>query len=284
MEVKQVDDLLRALPPLDSAVAANAGASIAAAKADALGRRDEAEAKRLWCLEQVLRARNQYREAFHLLKSSRYYDAWCELERLELTLQFLRPHFGSEFHRYHLDFISTYCRRWQGLFPYKMFMSPELIEHEKKCSICGDPVSIRNPCGHRVGEIYGGEMCVRIVTNAEFLGTAFVESPVQKYSVPFMVDPESGESRDHYNYSVVRYAAERLSSPFHEWDVEWTTRRQPHERFPNVGRNDKCPCESGRKYKKCCLRESGVLRPHVEFVFHVPPAHELLRVEYSDEP
>lgn len=25
--------------------------------------------------------------------------------------------------------------------------------------------------------------------------------------------------------------------------------------FPNVGRNDPCPCESGKKYKKCCGRD-----------------------------
>lgn len=22
--------------------------------------------------------------------------------------------------------------------------------------------------------------------------------------------------------------------------------------FPKIGRNDACPCDSGRKYKKCC--------------------------------
>jgi hypothetical protein len=24
-----------------------------------------------------------------------------------------------------------------------------------------------------------------------------------------------------------------------------------------IGRNDPCPCGSGRKYKKCCLADSG---------------------------
>ncbi|MCK4749473.1 MAG: SEC-C domain-containing protein, partial [Bacteroidales bacterium] len=26
---------------------------------------------------------------------------------------------------------------------------------------------------------------------------------------------------------------------------------------PEVGRNDPCPCGSGEKYKKCCLRKSN---------------------------
>ena len=25
----------------------------------------------------------------------------------------------------------------------------------------------------------------------------------------------------------------------------------------DVKRNDKCPCESGKKYKKCCINEQG---------------------------
>jgi len=25
----------------------------------------------------------------------------------------------------------------------------------------------------------------------------------------------------------------------------------------NVGRNDPCPCGSGKKFKKCCLKKSG---------------------------
>jgi uncharacterized protein YecA (UPF0149 family) len=28
---------------------------------------------------------------------------------------------------------------------------------------------------------------------------------------------------------------------------------QPVTKHNNIGRNDKCPCGSGKKYKKCCL-------------------------------
>jgi uncharacterized protein YecA (UPF0149 family) len=28
----------------------------------------------------------------------------------------------------------------------------------------------------------------------------------------------------------------------------------PHAPSPTVGRNDPCPCGSGKKYKKCCGR------------------------------
>jgi hypothetical protein len=29
---------------------------------------------------------------------------------------------------------------------------------------------------------------------------------------------------------------------------------------PKVGRNDKCPCGSGKKYKKCCWRKDQTVR------------------------
>ena len=35
-------------------------------------------------------------------------------------------------------------------------------------------------------------------------------------------------------------------------------RPEPIRRDPKVGRNDPCPCGSGKKYKKCCLRRKGV--------------------------
>ena len=30
------------------------------------------------------------------------------------------------------------------------------------------------------------------------------------------------------------------------------TSESPHDPYAGVGRNDTCPCGSGKKYKKCC--------------------------------
>jgi len=43
-------------------------------------------------------------------------------------------------------------------------------------------------------------------------------------------------------------------------DVEQGNRPGPDGRSTKIGRNDPCPCGSGRKYKKCCAgneREAG---------------------------
>ena len=38
--------------------------------------------------------------------------------------------------------------------------------------------------------------------------------------------------------------------------ISFDTQLEKNEGFVDVGRNDKCPCGSGKKYKKCCL-DSG---------------------------
>ncbi len=36
-----------------------------------------------------------------------------------------------------------------------------------------------------------------------------------------------------------------------EWEVEEDSERNPASKIPKVGRNEPCPCGSGKKYKKC---------------------------------
>jgi hypothetical protein len=249
-------------------------------KREAVEKGDQNGAKHIWCLEQVLEAHLQYQAAFQELKSGKFYEAWCTLERIEITLLSLSRHLQSGWHQYQMDFLEEYVEQWQSLFPYKIFMSPEFVKEVVKCSICSRRVTPRNPCGHRVGEIYDGEMCCRIVEQAQLLNMAMVENPVQKYSVPFMTDPATGKSYDHYDYSTVNYAVRALHSPYDRWSYVRTQIRHPHERFGQVGRNKPCPCGSGKKYKKCCLNESGILAPHIEFKFQRPPPLDLPRLEY----
>jgi hypothetical protein len=244
---------------------------LAGLKRQALARDDQTEAKRLWCLEQVLQTQNLYLAAFSRLKDREFYLAWCDFERVEITLASLERHDTGFWREFRLDFIGTQTAKWQSLYPYKVFTSPEMIERAE-CSICGRPTMPRKPCGHILGEIYDGELCCRVVTEIEaVLGIAFVSKPVQKYSVPFKIDPDTGKSYDHYNYGVPEFAASALRVPFDDWNLERTTRRQPHSRFAEVRKDDPCPCESGKNYEDCCLPEEGVLRPHLEFSFAVPP-------------
>jgi hypothetical protein len=123
--------------------------ALAALKADAVVVNDDVTAKKLWCFETALSAQEHYLQAFSMMKEGRFYDAWCRLEHAELDLRFLERHKGEWWNTFELDFIQAAVERWQGLSPYKLFLSPELIEKEKKCSICGQvvaPASSVNCC------------------------------------------------------------------------------------------------------------------------------------------
>lgn len=98
-----------------------------------------------------------------------------------------------------------------------------------------------------------GELCLRMITDFEFLGIAIVKHPLDKYAIIKI------EGKD-YNYEVLEYLIKNLDSPFRPWYVEQITRKKPE--YVHIGRNDKCPCGSGKKYKKCCANTPNEYGPH----------------------
>jgi len=237
--------------------------SITQRKTDAVSANDEALAKALWCLEQIAKVQNHYLAAYQEMREELFYDAWCNLDRAEIELHFLDRHFQETSNEFRLEFIRAHATRFQELYPYHAFYSPAVLKEEIICSICQNPISLRNPCAHRVGEIYQGEMAGTIVTKCRLLEVSLVTEPKQRYSVAFV------KGRD-YDYSLVNFVVQRLTSPWSGWSYEWTTRLQPHSLY-NASRNDPCPCESGKKYKRCCLGQAGIRRPHCQILFEEAP-------------
>lgn len=239
------------------------------------------KAKLVWIYERILNIQQNYIKAFRLLKAKKYYDAWCLFERVEIELSHLKPHFSISDDAFSLEFIDKQTDKFQSLYPYKYFMSPGYLILEAKCSICNQKRSIRNSCGHILGEIYNGEMCGREITKAEMLELSLVKNPSQKYSVPFAKDAKTGEQVDNYDYTLVQYVTDGLRNPFDEWDCEWTQIRHPHSQYLNISGKEQCPCESGEKYEECCLKERGIIRPHLEIVFSKPPPEDFPPIVYT---
>jgi uncharacterized protein YecA (UPF0149 family) len=50
---------------------------------------------------------------------------------------------------------------------------------------------------------------------------------------------------------------DRTSLPTAEEPPDYDARPEPIRTAPRAGRNDPCPCGSGKKYKKCCLRSAS---------------------------
>lgn len=218
--------------------------------------------------------------AFSEMKAGSYYEAWCTLERVEINAMSLRKNQFLALDKFGLDKVENLTASFQGLFPYKIFMSPEFLHKHVECSVCGDVLSPWSDCEHEKGRVYRGVECIHIVKKAEFIGSAFVEKPVQKYSVPMRQD-ENGQTYDHYDYSVVKFVTDRLQSPFHGWTATWEKALHPHKFFEHVSHSAGCPCDSGRKYEGCCLQREGVIRPHLEVWFEVHPPEALPNGEFA---
>lgn len=249
---------------------------VASSKAAAVLSGDQEAAKLFWQVQAIARVQLSFENSFALMKECKFYEAWCELERCELTVASLKRHFASspkDSHR--VDYIQTMVGRWQALYPYKIFFSPEILKKCIECSICGGKVSLRNPCGHEKGEIYDGEVCHYRVVECEFLGLSAVTNPVQKYSVAFTASEDGSGSRDQYDYAIVKFAIDRLSSPYHAWWQEDQVRTVPISALAHVSTESRCPCGAGNDFGGCCASKPEVIVPHCQFVFSVPPPSDL---------
>ena len=97
----------------------------------------------------------------------------------------------------------------------------------------------------KMGEIEGGDSDIdpyALTNEAEFFAVAteyFFERPgVMKRKHPELYATLEQVFRQNLHSRLGTFTAERL------------------RKRPSFGRNSPCPCGSGRKYKKCCLRRN----------------------------
>lgn len=256
-------------------------AALAQLKALSVERNDQAEASLCWQAETVADIQSIFVQTFQLLKEGRYYDAWCQLEQCEIAIKSLCRHYtasGGDLHR--IRYVETMVERWQGLYPYRVFASPEFVNKKVTCSICGATVTPRSNCGHRKHGVYNGQLCLHRVEEMDFLSISIVQNPVQKYSVLFS-QGEDGSEKDQYDYSLVKFAAERLLSPWTPWRGEATTRSLPRHEVAHISSHANCPCGSGDTFGSCCADKETVMIPHFQFAFGGPVRGDLPRSEFS---
>lgn len=243
-------------------------------KEKALQRQQQELAAYLWCLQEAVSVHSSYLAAFSLLKQCAFYEAWCELENAEKGLWSIKPpkkylpDFWEEFWmsgKY--SFIEKHVSRWQKLFPYKLFISPGMT-YKEYCSVCNSEINPRKPCGHNDGEIYNGEMRMRVIRDIRYDHFAIVENPANKFGVLFLVYPETGERVDQYDYRLVEGLASVLTDPFQAWDyvIQQVERDYAYFKERGVKEQDLCPCGSEKKYGNCCIN-STILMPHYQFTY-----------------
>jgi hypothetical protein len=227
-------------------------------KEQAVADKDENTANYIWCLQQVYKIQSSYLIAFERMKSGKFEDAWYALDRTDIEISFLDPHFKKYFgcpvgFKFYIGPILNSVKQFQKLFPYRLFTSREDIVKEEKCSICGKKISLRHGCNHRIGQLYMGEMCCHEITDMEFLAIDIVTDPFDKYAIIKMEGQE-------YNYAPLEQLMNVITDPFTLWNVDELQVVNPE--YKNIGRNDLCPCGSGKKYKKCCLGTDRIYTKH----------------------
>ncbi|VVB94745.1 SEC-C motif protein [uncultured archaeon] len=215
---------------------------------------DQLIAKVTWCFEEIGKIQDKYVESFIHFSNDEFYEGWCLLEICENITRSLDMHYQEKNNEFGIEFIRINTKKFQSLFPYKLFISPGFLM-KTRCSVCNKLITPRNYCGHENGEIYDGEMCHGIAEDIEPLEVSIVENPVQKYSV---ID------KDSYDYGVIKYIIKKISSPWDAWDYKKSKKLVP--KYTKVGRNELCPCGSEIKFKKCCLRKKQEI-DHFDFTF-----------------
>lgn len=256
-------------------------AEIDAHKEAAIRSQDESIANLCWCLLRILAIHTEYRRAFDLMVKQDYAEAWQSFAIVEDSFDALWRHWDCTSNEYMLTIVKQQTERFKFLFQYRWFPSPEILLKGKRCSICGKTVSLRNSCGHRDGDLYWGELCRHTIIGEQILAVAMVENPRQRHIPPLLLhDPAYPDGGTEKQHELIVRLLPKLQNAFTPWSYTKTTKRQPHEQFRSVGVNGSCPCESGKKYKKCCLpHPDGVLMPHLVFHLDGQQATELL--DYS---
>lgn len=238
-----------------------------------------------WFISEAANAWTRYLGAFGQIQAGNYYEGWCDLERLEISLQDLSRNKIGNWEGLKLGFLVNQVKALQVLYPYRIFLSPEFIVGYRTCTICGAKDDPWEGCTHEVGRLYSGKICHRTVHELKLVSVSLVDRPLQKYSVAFL-GGRDGETVDQYDYSPIRFVIERLRSPLDGFSVRMTWAYHPHRLFGHIIEADPCPCESGATYRDCCAAKPGVLRRHIEIDFEKEPpsglpTYELIGYERS---
>lgn len=220
----------------------------------AIKEQDEEKADYYWKTAVIYYVQSGYVSVYKLLKIRDYIKAWEALKQTDLQLMVLRQNYDFERDpedAYHLGFISNALHEFEKLFPYEYFICRECVVKKQRCSICGKDVSLRSDCGHIPGKVYMGEVCVHENIDFQYLGLKAARDPFDKMEY---LEPYQAEDFK-YNYGMLEGLMENLKSPYEYWEVEVVKEKNPE--YAKIGRNDKCPCGSGKKFKFCCMNDES---------------------------
>lgn len=188
-------------------------------------------------------------EYFDLLKNKRYRDSWNKLQDCIDDAQYV-GRFANN--RFDIPDVLDLLRSYESLYPYTVFISSEYIITRSHCSLCGKSMQSLD-CPHIKGDLYWGKPAIEIVDEIkEFQAACLVSHPEDKRCIIEAVDDKRTES-DKFQ-KLDQFLG--LDLPFlQRFSIRSIIEKRKRQDIIEVGRNDICPCGSGKKFKRCCLNK-----------------------------
>ncbi|EHE7894571.1 TPA: hypothetical protein ACX3DX_004475 [Vibrio parahaemolyticus] len=210
------------------------------------------------CLFRVLKNISSF---WSLVLQHHFYDAWCKLQDSLDGLRLIK-----RFYHCQCDSVSFFEKQLlsiEQVYPYKLFSSIGAVVEQYECSICGNDMDSLD-CKHLKGELYDGELAYAIIRNFKELDhVAIVENPSDKRCV---LNPDDDQAGMDVLKNIVGYIIENKLSPLGFTNILRIEFDKPNEKYIDLSPNDHCFCESGKKFKKCCVNKRTSRHAHFELI------------------
>ncbi|KHD36582.1 hypothetical protein NL50_08630 [Clostridium acetobutylicum] len=188
---------------------------------------------------------------FKLLKEKEYRKSWDMLQDC-FDSAFCIGKYTIIENRYEIPQIVDLLTGYESLYPFKVFASMEMIITKSECSICGKPFQSLD-CQHIKGNLYWGEVAIEKVTEIkEVQAIAMVSHPLDKRCVMELSDDTRTNEE---KFQLLNEFLEQHIPTFQLFSIENQKALRQRQDIKIVGRNDKCPCGSGKKFKNCCGKD-----------------------------
>jgi hypothetical protein len=231
-------------------------------KEQAIALNNEEVANSMFVVKAYCKMLKYYSMYWKTLLNENYKDSWLILQdaidRLIDVTKFTNDHceFG-------IDKFNEHLYELEKLYPYKVFASSEMVIKTKKCSICGKSV-LDLDCVHTPGNLYWGQKAVTICEDIVFQAVALVQHPMDKRCIIEL----SGDIRtDKEKFQLLDFFVQNNKNPLRLFSVTEIDKYYYNEKYDKAKRNDPCPCNSGKKFKKCCGQNKYEKGSHFQIKF-----------------
>jgi len=213
-------------------------------------------------LKEFVNLLKDYVSYWQLLVSNKFSESWSALQDVQDRLRTIYR-FTNEPRPQILSHIERQCGELERLYPYRVFFSVGIVKEEAECSICGKSIDSFE-CEHIAGELYRGHRAYGIVKQIKQLDhVSMVTNPADKRCTVQILDTSEQFNGVAYLATGIR---DKVLEPLNFSHLEFKKVRKPNNGIPIVGRNDPCPCGSGKKFKKCCIDKSFIEMTHVDII------------------